>query len=408
MESTGETIIKSTAEPSKPSPELRPTETYNPYDKSTVITKLQERKSEKHPLRIAFFDVDSTITGDREKTNLIRKKLEDLGYVVVFVTSRTEEMIMSKEQQEKSSSLKRPMAQLGKDEQGKRVTIDPKDVEPEGVLDPDIIAGSTGSRVLVKQKEGGYQVDTGFELQMKMESEAWRTGIIKLINYINKEKLFCQPIPIEDAQNFAKRETDVFPPNFRIQVNFPNLESYQQFLEKINQFKLTKRSDLLSQGLDASSVENVLNLKITDDSKPTQKKFSAYLTPTHGYKARAEEEIVKQVCERLKIGREDLEILIAGDSFPDLGMGLYGGLDTNATFILAGQSRLTQPLITREIDEFAGVGLKAVKNRLSQNGQGRYEFKPPLLKARKLVIGHEAYPGTSNQDSILAFLNELH
>lgn len=379
----------------------------NPFENSTTIQKLTDRKEKNLPLRIAFFDIDSTITGDRNKMDQIRQKLEDNGYVVAFVTSRTEEMIMTKEEQKKSPTLKRPTAQLGKDEQGKRVAVDPRDVEPKGLLDPDIIAGATGSRVLIKQKNGGYQVDNNFEVQMKAESKTWRKGVMSLLDYINKEKHLCQAIPIEYEENFAKKETDVFPPDFRIQVNFPDLSVKQEFMQRIQQFKLSKKLDLLSQGLEASAVENILNIRITDDSKPSENRFSAYLTPTRGYKARAEEEIVKNVCQQMDIKREDLELLIAGDSFPDLGMGLYGGINTQATFILANGSRLTKPLLEKEIKEFSGVGLTEIKNRLNQISPGSYEFKPPLFKPRKVVICDEAYPGMSNQDSILAFLQTI-
>lgn len=80
---------------------------------------------------------------------------------------------------------------------------------------------------------------------------------------------------------------------------------------------------------------------------PSDNKFSVYLTPRMGNKARAVERIISELATELKRPREDFHVLIAGDSFPDLAIGLCGGLDIEATFLLVGGSRLSSSIIER-------------------------------------------------------------
>jgi hydroxymethylpyrimidine pyrophosphatase-like HAD family hydrolase len=392
----------------------------NPFGLSTAAKKLRERKKNL-PLRIAFFDIDSTITGDPNKVNTIRDELEKKGFVVCYVTSRTEEMIMSDEQRKRSSSFNRQPAKLGKNpETKKREIVDPQSVEPEGIIDPDIIAGSTGTSIWIKQETGGYLKDAQFETRLKTESQAWRDWVMKLRDYINQTRgVICEALPIENSQNYEGGLTDVYPPNFRVQLTFKDLEAKQTFIKIIKEIKLANSSDkikLPANGIDQSILENILNLRITDDSNPDKNRFSVYLTPLKGYKTRAVEQVVNQLTQLLQINRKDLEVLIAGDSFPDLGMGLYGGLETNATFLIVNQSRLAKGLTTESTQSFAGEGISAIKRRLAliPENKGWYIFKIPNPNAesqprtRTVIIGDEAFPGISNQDSILKILDTIY
>jgi len=403
------------------SPETKTVEISNAYRDSYAATKLLERKNANQPLKMAFFDIDSTVTGNANATSEIRKHLEESGYVVCFITSRTEEMIMTDTKRSESPTLNRPDPHLGVDEFGKRFQADPEVVESNGLLNADIIAGTTGSSgPMVKQIDGSYVRDPQFEVKAKAESDVWRKGAKQLIDFVNKCEPLCQIAPIDDANNYLVNETDIFPPDFRFQLDFPSLEAKQKFQDKVTEFKLTNKLGLLSQGLDVSAVENIFNIKITDDSKPAESKFTTYLTPIRGYKARAEEEIVSNICKQVGVNRSDLELLIAGDSFPDLGMGFYGGVGTQATFLLAGGSRLSEDLIKPVSADknvsFAGEGLNAIRNRLKpvEGKLGHYTFRQPSIsenesssqsiKTRNIVILDQVFPGQKSADSILSFL----
>jgi hydroxymethylpyrimidine pyrophosphatase-like HAD family hydrolase len=394
------------------SPETQ--ERKNPYEHSTAVEKLKKARNGGKPLRMAFLDIDSTITGPVEQTNEVRELLEEQGYVVAYVTSRTEEMIMSEEQRNQTPTFQRPSPHLGIDSSGKRTYVKPEEIVPAGILDPDIIAGTTGTTLLLKQTQGGYQEDFDSRDTMRSESEKWRSGVLQLVDFINQEKNICNPISIDNPLNYYQGETDVYSPDFRIQLSFQSQSDKIIFKEKVRSIRKdlsdpAKKLQLLSNGITPEAIEQILNIRITDDSKPSENKYSAYLTPTRGYKTRAVETIVCSLCNQLSLRRTDLELLIAGDSYPDLGMGLYGGLDTKATFLLVGGSRLMDSLTEQSEEDrydFAGEGISAIRRRLKGSQNGMYELKPPLNAKRTVILADYAYLQTKGPKSIIAHLNQ--
>lgn len=373
----------------------------NLYNSSTIIGKLQKRQELGLPLRIAFLDIDSTLTGNPESQKEVRQLLEKQGYGVCFVTSRTEEMVMSKTEFYKSKELgfNRPEPHLGEKE-GRRNLAFPEELkEFEGLYDPDIIAGTTGSRILVRQENGGYALDSDFENQQKQTSEEWRNGAMEVLQYIDPEGKLYKLSPLENAQNYSRGEIDVYSPDFRIQVEFSGLESKRMFKEK---FKQALHNKEIPENLH----RQLQNIRLTEDSSPEKGRLQIYLTPFKGYKARAEENIVSNISESLGVNKSDLELLIAGDSYPDLAMGLYGGVGTRATFLLVGGSRLTEAITQESIRDFAGEEMSAVKNRLVEKGKGEFEFKVPLFGARKVIVGDKVYPGTKSVETVKAYLNK--
>ena len=419
----------------------------NPYIQSTAVELLQRNKTERKPLKIAFLDIDSTITGDPEKQTRVRQLLEAQGYVIVFVTSRTEEMVMSKSEYEKSQEygFTRPAPKLGKDGDI-NVPLFADEVDSfQGLYNPNMIAGSTGSSsLLIQQKEGGYLADRGFVEEERRYKEQWRESTMQLLQQIDPEKKFGIVSEGENPEMYTTGRKDVYPPDFRIAVEFnpPNVtlpqehtgstaggervaqdittegikresEYLQQFYDKLQKAKSELRDQLLSESLEVSQREIIkrqlllLNdIRITDDSNPEKGKFAVYITPTRGYKARAVENITNHLTDELGVTKGELEILIAGDSYPDLAMGLYGGTGTNATFLLASGSRLTKVLVDKETKEFSGNQLSAVKNRLTEHENGEYIFEMPIFGDRNVIIGDQAFPGMTAVDSVIAYLEQ--
>jgi len=133
----------------------------DPYVRSVAAHKLRLQVAHGRPLHLACLDIDSTLTGDSSLAGAVRSRLEDEGYVIAFDTSRTEEMVMSRESYERSvraGALSRPEPHLGHDG-GSRVFVAPEQDQPRGILDGDIIAGSTGTHILVRQPDGAYLPD---------------------------------------------------------------------------------------------------------------------------------------------------------------------------------------------------------------------------------------------------------
>ena len=90
----------------------------------------------------------------------------------------------------------------------------PEEVEPAGVLDGDIIAGSTGTRILVRQAGGDYLEDTLWSGQFGVSPAEWRTGALELVA-LATEHAGIKPrlSAIEHPDNYEAGTSDVFPPD---------------------------------------------------------------------------------------------------------------------------------------------------------------------------------------------------
>lgn len=400
----------------------------NPYINSTLVSRLKERQKEGLPLRIAFLDIDSTLTGNPKEARKVRKLLEEKGYAVVFVTSRTEEMVMSKAEFQASEDIKtqRSAPHLAW-RNGKRVVGYADEVEGfEGLYDGDVIAGTTGSEIYILEKSengkpGGYKQDKDYDRLQQRDLGQWRQltlpKVEQIIQKIDPDGKIASLASIEEAVKFKEGETDVAPPNTRIQVNFEAPTS-----EKIIRgtgsteggsnvtVEASKTPFAMMQEFQRhfQELEDMQNVRLTDDSNPEKGRFAWYITPNKGYKARAAEYIIQQIVAELNVTRGEIETLMVGDSFPDVNMGLYGGTGTKATFLIVGGSRLKQVFTNPSINEFSGVKMGAIKRRLTPTPKqaGYYEFKAPILGSRTVIVGDKAFPRTIGPETLSAYLEK--
>jgi hydroxymethylpyrimidine pyrophosphatase-like HAD family hydrolase len=421
----------------------------NPFENSRLVKRANERLAAGQKIKIAVLDIDSTLTGTPEEQIRVRKELERRGYSVVFASSRTSEMMMSRQKREDTPVENRRPPYKTKTQRGSN-TIDeireqegiykpgyPDEVkEMAGLYDPEAIIDGTGTNIFLEQEDGGYHKDEDFQDKLKATSEQWRHSVTSIVDRINQSIIsealeigsydfqIGQLAAIEDTKRYDENRIDVAPLDFRVQINFAGTNPQaciEQFKKKVQQLQLQKKipqiwgQDVLTSDLN---MENLFDLRITDDSKPEENRYQVYLTPNRGTKARATEELIKGLCTSINEGRDpnaqitrrDIDMLFCGDSFPDLAMGLYSALDTNATFLLAGGSRLA-PLdaISGEFripEEFSDQNLVPIRNRLTMTGNGEYTFKPPGHKERKLIIGSQAYNQALGPQSILAYLEQ--
>lgn len=375
----------------------------NPYSYSLLRKKLLQQKTLGQKLRIAFLDLDSTMTGDPALTNKTRAILEKAGYAVVFVTTRTEELVMAKTAYDisvQSYGFDRPHPHIGISDNKKRTYLAPEDQEPWGLLNPDVIAGSTGTQILIRQLDGGYMVDKAYEQTFDQTSRAWRTQTKKLLTFADPKHTCATVSPIDDANNYFHRTTDVYPPKYRIQLFCNSLQNKKALYKRFHELKHSMTTPL-------SIRKQLINVRITDDSHPKQNEYAVYLTPKNGSKTHAVERIVAMICHAVKVKRSELELLIAGDSFPDLQMGLYGGNGTSSTFLLVGGSRLTDVVIKQDLLDFAGETLVDMKQQMTiVEEEGHYQFHAPLSLKRDMIIGDKAYYGKKAVESIFSFLTK--
>jgi hypothetical protein len=347
--------------------------------------------------RLACLDIDSTLTGPAELAGRVRTRLEEVGYVVAFVTSRTEEMIMSSWTYALSAAagLRRPPPKLGIDGD-RHVHVPPEDVVPAGLLDGEVIAGSSGTRILLRGEDGAYRPDPLYEEWMGADPDGWRAVATSLVRVLQRQGIEAEPAPIDRREAYETGMTDVYPPLYRVQVNFPSLAEKARFLVALDAAR-------------TSGVPDARAVRITDDSNPEHDRIKVFLTPLRGAKVRAVERMVGALCVAAGVPRGALDLFFAGDSFPDLAMGLFGGLGARATFLLAGGSRLVTPMVGAAEADFAGEPVGAYRRRLRAGDRpGTYHFTLPLGHGtRTVIVGDEMYPGTVAVETVARYVETL-
>lgn len=378
----------------------------NPYLSSTLIQKAKKSLLQHGSVRLAFLDIDNTLTGSTSHdTNHAREKLENLNYAVCFVTARTEESMMSEKSYRKSRKLgfKRPHPKLETCE-GRRIYIDPGKYEPRGLIDPDVIAGSTGTKIILRQDKGAYCEDFEYTEKLGVSSKRFREAVLRFISFVNFEHNICKISPIESEENYLKGVTNVFPSDFRVAVEFKTVEHKKNFAELLKVLKREKNhGQFIKRFLD---IEILSEIKFSADGSDAPGRVRGYITPRKADKGAAAEQIIDTVAHSLAIERGQIETLFAGDAFPDLSMGLHAGRGTQAKFILVGGSRLSTYLTQKELWDFAGETLSVIKEKLfPTNKKGVYSYRGET-HTREVIIADMAYANTFGPQSILQAFKE--
>ncbi len=329
----------------------------NEYQSASFKNKILKKPKE---LKFIFADIDNTLTGNVEVVNQIRNKLENLGFIFGLVTARTEEMLMSSKQYSLSqkNGFKRPRPKLNfLKNRFKYIPVE--EFEPFGILDPDIIIGSSGTAILIKQKEGGYLEDKIYKKMLGPKN--WRTKTLSLLKKIDpkEEKYFL--LETENPNGYKKGLSNIYTPPFRIQINFKNLKDKEFIYKKLQ------------------SSQKDFSLNLNDDSDPRNNKYSLYITPKGFTKGKAVNHVVERLCQTFNLKREFMRLIFAGDALADLDMGYLQKDHADSTLLIVGGSRLTRDQIKSFTSKISGI--------------------PP----KKIIIGDEQFPGTIGPQTLLAF-----
>ncbi len=307
--------------------------------------------------KLAFIDVDGTLTAnpgdtnekdllDKDLTNQAIADLQKKGFTCMLNTSRTAEMCMSEAQyvlSKKNFGFSRPQPHMGIDKNKKHFYVKPEDYFPKKILDLPIIISSSGACINVLQENGGYAADEGFYLNDFPDPRIWRKNITSYLSGLN---ILFSYGHIEKEVTYQENETEIFPADYRIQLIFT---SYKNIL-------------LLSK-----SIKEKGNLYFTNDSNPKKNLFMGYITPKRG-----KVDAVNHVISSLQ--RPLAEILIIGDSPPDLEVGLKMRTPPGAK-------------ITCLI-----VGGSSLRNTIKINVK------------RKIIMGDIAFPQAIGPKSIVEFI----
>ncbi len=373
---------------------------------NVAISKLKAAKEEGQPLRVAFLDIDDTISGTPDEQRRLRQLLEEQGYIIVFTTSRSSEMVMSEDAYgETRYNFNRPKPKLAKVE-GRRVVGFADSLENEAALfNPDIIISSTGTDILTKERSGGYFKDRIFERNVLHTNSEWRSNTLELLRLIDPDKALFNLSYIESPQNYDNGDSYVYPHDNRIRIEFTSdgdLSASQRKNEFQRRLKvLYDNKSTLSTALQ----REIANMQITDESNPNSGRFALYLTPQNGTKASSVDYVIDQLCAAVKVDRRSFEVLIAGDSMPDLEMGLNATIGTRARFFVPRGARIAQVFTDPAATEFAGTDVQGIKSRILQVDDA-IRISLPNGRTRKVVLGDHVPSATSPASSFIGFLEQ--
>lgn len=335
-----------------------------------------------HSKKIAFIDIDSTLSSHIEATNVqqlldhgltnkARKLLEEKGYIVAFITSRTEEMLMSTEGYNlsvKNYKFERPPSRFNEEN------------TPPGTLDPNIIASSTGGKIFVRQKDGGYAEDVSYR-RSSLSPFEWRTKTMNLLIKLNTNKTLFVFSSIEHIEDFHSGSSQVFPPDYRIQIQFRNpidLTCFKKMFKKYGP-----------------------ELYAINDSWPQEKKYYLYISASRG-KFEAVNRILDMMQPNFNM-QSDLEILFVGDSLPDLYEAVFS-TGKLSTLLLVGGSRLSSYISNKSMNDFAGDDLGNIKKYLLKQAKGIYTYQVDN-RVCNIIVSDEKYPGLVGPESLIEYLS---
>ncbi len=349
------------------------------YTNSTIWQKLDNEP------RIAFLDIDLTITGSPETQQNIRSLFEQNGYSIVFVTSRPYELLLSDASLAHSPRLSRPPSKIALDKNNTYYHVDLARTESfAGLLDPDALADTTGARIYLRQQTGEYRRDRDYDV-MDLSASQWREQVLDLLKIISNTLSNFKLKKIEDSSNYEKGFATISPPDFRIQVDFKDNKEKKLFRKHISK----------------------LNPPIytLDDSEPEKNIYSLFLFPRQAdfLKAQAVDRIVDMILKTKGINPDKLSVFLSGDSFADVNMGINSAKGTQATFFLPGGARMSRYFSDKAIKDYDDVDISLWKKQLKQKAPGHYE-----IQNREIYISDELFPGALAGESLLHFLQNIY
>lgn len=300
------------------------------YESSSAVKKLLEAKQQKGPLRLAFIDIDNTWSGNPKDQQTVRDLLENNNYVVVQITNRGSDICLSSE-------------------------IDPaQKTALQGLLDPDILAASLGTELLIKQVTGAYQADAEYLSKLPPAIQDWQGNIRQLVQHYT-------PAPY----SFRTHYLDI--PVFRVELECDSPQVAEKLMAELTR--------------DPASA----SLHVAHDNS------TLIITPRGFSKEDAVERILNALSRTLHASAGNFHLLFAGDSDADVAMGLSSGRDSEATFVIPGGASIN------EIVKLTKLG------KIDMVSQGVYWFPNAT---RHVVVGDEAFPGTLGPQTLIAWLRQ--
>lgn len=378
---------------------------------------------------LAVSDIDGTIMTRHPTASEIRSAEKSRAFydrygTFTAATAQTAEMLMSSTAYDASVArgFTRPKPLLRRGSDGIYTYVPPESLrERRAFTDPELIM-SMGTGCYRRRADGSY---TGHKHFHDRLGRNWRRGALRLLTIISESgvgDLVKRLSSIEFEENYRFGKTDVFPLEYRIQLEFadPELTPAQNEQAK-NQAKWRIQAAVheIENVLKLSGIsceyradtlkkyEDVLdNLIVVDESRPEKNRFQIYLMP----KLAPKDKMIDDGLIRLTKGETIKHLDIFGDMPPDLKAGCFAGRAEHATFVLVGGSPLTEYFVrssNRYRQEYAGEDLSWMRNHLIPTDQPGVElFCAPNAKPRRIILGDVAYPNRIGPETIDAYIED--
>jgi hypothetical protein len=335
---------------------------------------------------ISALDLDGTLTlGSLTGRKEVRSFIDTNG-LLGFMSARTPELMMSKKAFKASQAL-------GFNRPAPHAT---PFVDCDYLVDPAFMIGF-GTQVMMRSGDGYVTI----EPEKKYTVEMWRMGMLRLLISIDRGGDIISALSANEYEDrYLNGTANVFPLENRIALHFSGGDAALQKEGVERRIKEEMRKGVFVKG----------KLKTVDESDPEKERHTLYLIPPHASKEAGLDHVMRTLSRSTGVETSSMKLVIGGDTCTDLRAGCFSGLDSSATFILAGGSPIAPYFIHSEYGKFPGDTLVAIiRARLrATKRRGHLTLKIPGMRGRHFVIGDLAYPGLLGADSIQAYLESRH
>lgn len=357
---------------------------------------------------VFIVDIDSSfyVSRNPEASNRARQILEKRGGVIVSVTSRTPEMGMSHDvlDRTKEAGFRRRGPRMKKEDEGFTYVKAEEFPEktPIGVLDLHVIAGSTGTQMMVRCGQRGegyyYLEDTAFQQGVPA---GWRAGVTEALERFEQDTGVVVPYADIDRRDlFEQGRVDVMPPEERIQLNFVNVNEMKSFVDRLEEWLATNHVPAFEHS------------RFTEDSKPPF--ASCFIHPHKKGKGPAVLWTVYSLAREIETkgqGRlSEMEVWVLGDSPADFEMfDTLGILPVRRTVaVLAAGSVMSQALSPTSGETcFATLNLEPFKNNLAYSGTPGVYHRQGTETESLFVVGDEFAPQKLGPETLIEAVTRL-
>ena len=346
------------------------------------------------------------------------KLLEEGGRPVIQSTARTPELGMSSTKlgASREHGVLRPEPHMI-DENGQPLVAPELSRKFDSCLDSHAFCG-LGTGIYLRHTSLFYVPDTEYTKML----DNWHDDALEFLYHIDamdperpKHWLIDALADIEQKENYHTGKTDVYPLEYRIQLEWMVERHGKSAAEEKNRAKKRIRfwQHLFRPLKNWDS--GAKRIDIIDESNPRRGRYVIYLVPRRSSKEHMLNHVIRKVAETGNLVPSQFSAFVAGDTMTDLRAGFYGGAGAGITFLLAGGSRLA-PYLSPD-GEFAGRPHAGEKLRhftrvLRDNRtecKGIYEFITPGVDKvpRRFIVADEAFEGEIGPASIAAALEYL-